>query len=312
MNLSRLLILTFISSSLLLQACGGGSGGSTSPSSSSSVSLTSSIASSVSSSSQSSDCQYQTGAQHLKCYQGQYNVTAQYAGAAQAWSQITITDDGQVIFSGAEEFSFTADDISELVIDGSIITVQLNRTQAPTHFIFFSDGNGQLRDIEYHIDNKLIGIGLAARVALPTWVQNPNTLINNGIAGSLDNRLFLLYHDPAAQTAYADERGLLFNGENESGDSWTIQIDTVNLEKNVDYLCYQGDKTISITLMVNGEARYSSLQAGQCRIQLTTIEWLADKQQIDYIDGIFVAELPIADHNTRPIIIDGRFRFDVN
>jgi hypothetical protein len=317
MSTSRLFTLGLIFSSLLLSGCGGGGGGNSSPppsstssSSSSSISTPSSIASS-SSSSASSNCQNQTGIQRLSCQHGHYSATTQYAGATQNWSHLVIAESGQVTFSGSADLSFTAADVASVTAEGASITITLNRTQAPTLFTFFSSADGQLRDVEYELDNKLIGVGLSVREALPNWIQNPNTLINNGIAGSINNQLFLLYHDPAIQSAYADERGLLFNGENETGDSWIIQIDTNNLEKNVDYLCRSDSGNISITLNINGKDNYSSKNGGQCRVQLTTIELRADNT-IDYIDGIFVAELPSYDRNTTPWVIDGRFRFDVN
>ncbi|MBE8716815.1 hypothetical protein [Cellvibrio polysaccharolyticus] len=204
--------------------------------------------------------------------------------------------------------SLIADSIDTITREPGKLIIQPRAEHPLASVILFTRADGSVRDIEYVQRGNRTGVNLTSRASLPGWVQNPNTLINNGIAGTLNNQLFLLYHTPTETSVYADERGLFFNGNNQSGDSWTLVIDTNNLQTNVDYPC---NATTHITLEVVGSDKYSSANGGQCRIQLTTIELLADKR-IDYIDGIFVAELPGSDRRQAPQVVDGRFRFDVN
>jgi hypothetical protein len=281
------------------------------PGASSISSVSSSSLTSSSLSSAPNNCFSQTDIQHLGCLQGEYPRATQYAGAAQSWTQVVISEAGDVSFIGATELSFSAYEVAEITADGSIIQVTLNRAESAQQFRFFTNATGGLRDIEYERDEELIGIGVTPRAPLGDWVQNPNTLIGNGIAGTLNNQLFLLYRNLANNNVYADERGLKFIGENETGDSWVIQIDTDELEKNIDYTCQLGSNSVSIALKINGIETYSSVNGGQCRVQLTTIEMRPD-DSIDYIDGVFVAELPSADRTETPTVVDGRFRFDVN
>lgn len=140
---------------------------------------------------------------------------------------------------------------------------------------------------------------------LPAWVQNPNTLVNNGIAGSLNGAVLTIYHSGENDSFAEVERGLLFVARNNTGDFWSIGIDEP-LEVNRDYAC-DSQGSISLALNLEGSAYYLG---SRCRISLSTIEKLANGL-IDYIDGVFVVELTDGDNNQQ-VVSDGRFRYDVN
>lgn len=152
--------------------------------------------------------------------------------------------------------------------------------------------------------------------SLPHWVQNPNTLVNNGVAGSLNGTVITIYHSgddnsPTGEASFAIENsGLLFIASNNTGDFWHIRINAP-LEINRDYSCSTGDtqtEQVQLALNLQGSAHY---QSPHCRITLNTIERLPNGL-IDYIDGVFVAELTTSDSTEPTLINDGRFRFDVN
>jgi len=253
-----------------------------------------------------------SGAALVGCYSGSYPAIRQYRGDNVSWHTLTIGNDGSLTLSGSNPITIPANDITAAIETDGQVVISHKGTQPAAELILFTNARG-LRDIEYTpAGHQPVGVNLQSSPLPTDWVQNPNTIINNGIAAYVDGQLFLLYHDTSDNTVYADERGFNFTGSDASDDSWRIRIDTPKLEINTDYTCQVNTNETSVTLKINGKGIFSSINGGQCRIQLSTIELMADKTLIDYIDGIFIAELPGANRNDAPIIIDGRFRFDVN
>lgn len=330
MKYSALVLLGSLS---LLTACGGGEGTSThsaalnsslseSSQISSSLSSTSSAVSSLPSSSSSASSHHNTCRDNalsevFNCIAGTYAVRT-YINTLDTFAiaQVVITPEGNISVKGENQsHTYDVQDALEILDVRQETNAQLIVYFSDSQLVLFFDVNGTLKDMELHTSETLWGVSFTSlSISFNDFIQNPNAMMSNGIAGSFNQvpRVNAFYRAiPDNESSLTDNQ--LFLKGTEIDDYWTILINQeAKLDKNIAYVCgISPSQQVEINLEYQGKL-YSSSFGGECVTRLTSYEIIQGTDKVDYIDGELVGILYTENRQESIRLVDTRFRFDVN